>query len=133
MDLEDQPFDVRNCVEGALDKFTERGEIEALGWIRDGDPFDVAILDMQMPAMDGLTLAAEIRAGRDASAPLPLVMLSLGQREAELKGAPFAAFLTTPIKASQLYNMLLGLFAEETRSINRLEVTYRPQFDAQNR
>src|SRR5438067_1945245 len=30
---------------------------EALEWIRRGDPLDVAILDMQMPEMDGLTLA----------------------------------------------------------------------------
>ncbi len=34
---------------------------EALAWISQGEPFDVAILDMHMPEMDGLTLAAEIR------------------------------------------------------------------------
>ena len=28
---------------------------EALDWIRQGETFDVAILDMQMPDMDGLT------------------------------------------------------------------------------
>ena len=39
---------------------------EALEWIRRGDPFDVAILDQQMPEMDGLTLAAQIQRERSA-------------------------------------------------------------------
>jgi len=103
---------------------------EALGWIRQGDPFDVAVLDMQMPEMDGLTLAAEIRRERDAQA-LPLVMLTSGQREADAEGIELVAFLTKPIKASQLYNVLVGLFAEEARPIERRDVAAKPQFDTQ--
>jgi PAS domain S-box-containing protein len=84
---------------------------EALEWIRRGDPFDVAILDMQMPDMDGLALAREIRrfgAGR----VLPLVMLtSLGRRiDDSDSGIEFAAQLTKPIKASQLYDALMSVF-----------------------
>jgi len=107
--------------------------IEALDWIRRGSgqaPFDVAFLDMQMPEMDGLMLAAEIQRERDAQA-LPLVMLTSGQREADTEGIEFAAFLTKPIKASQLYNVLIGLFAEEARPIERPDVAAKPQFDAQ--
>jgi CheY-like chemotaxis protein len=53
---------------------------QALGWIRRGDPLDVAILDMQMPEMDGLTLACEIRRWLDRDA-LPLVISPrLGRR-----------------------------------------------------
>ncbi len=104
---------------------------EALAWIRQGGPFDVVILDMQMPEMDGLTLAAEIQQERDAQA-LPLLMLtSLGQQEVELEEVEFAAFLTKPIKASQLYTVLVGIFAEAERLAEVDEVVVKRQFDAQ--
>jgi PAS domain S-box-containing protein len=86
---------------------------EALQWIQRGDPFDVALLDMQMPEMDGLALAMAIRRLR-AEEILPLVMLtSLGRREADVDKARFAAFLTKPIKASQLYDVLVGIFGTQ--------------------
>jgi PAS domain S-box-containing protein len=86
---------------------------EALAWIRRGDPFDAAILDMQMPDMDGLALAREIRSYRDGGV-LPLVMLtSLGRRREDVDaGVDFAAHLTKPIKASQLYESLMKVFGE---------------------
>jgi PAS domain S-box-containing protein len=82
---------------------------QALEWIRRGDPFDLVILDMQMPEMDGVTLAGEIRRYRDARA-LPLVMLtSLGPRGELRGGVEFAASLTKPIKPSQLYDTLMNV------------------------
>ena len=60
--------------------------LEAVGWIKRGDRFDVALLDMQMPDMDGITLAAEMRHYVDAQA-LPIVMLSsLDRREIGSRG-----------------------------------------------
>jgi PAS domain S-box-containing protein len=87
---------------------------QALEWIRRGDPLDIAILDMQMPEMDGLTLAREIRGYRAADA-LPLVMLtSLGRRteDREARGE-FAAILTKPIRASQLYDAVAAVIGAE--------------------
>jgi CheY-like chemotaxis protein len=79
---------------------------EALKWLGQGDPFDLAVLDMQMPAMDGVQLATQIRMHRTAE-ELPLVLLtSLGHRESELATNQFAAYLTKPIKAAQLYEVL---------------------------
>jgi CheY-like chemotaxis protein/HPt (histidine-containing phosphotransfer) domain-containing protein len=84
---------------------------EALGWIQRGDPFDVAILDMQMPELDGIALGWEIRQARDART-LPLVLLSsLGRHEVSAgRDNPFAAVLTKPIKPSMLYDVLAGIF-----------------------
>ncbi|RME42827.1 MAG: response regulator, partial [Chloroflexi bacterium] len=71
----------------------------------------LAILDMHMPDMDGLMLAAEIRQYRDPES-LPLVMLtSVGGRRQEARDLGFAAYLTKPIKPSQLYNALVSIFA----------------------
>jgi PAS domain S-box-containing protein len=92
---------------------------EALEWIRRGDPFDAAILDMHMPDMDGLALAREIRRSCDRRI-LPLVMLtSLGRRR-DVEGVDFVAQLTKPIKASQLYEALMrafGAISEEVRPV----------------
>ena len=89
---------------------------EALSWIRRGDPFDIGFLDMQMPEMDGAMLAAEIRQLRNPG-QMPLVMVSsLARHEAGIDAADFAAFLLKPIKASQIYNALVGVFGQETGS-----------------
>jgi CheY-like chemotaxis protein len=81
--------------------------VEALNWIRGGELFDVVILDQQMPEMDGLTLAEEI--GR-ARADLPLVMLTSIDSIDASSAAALAGYLTKPIKPSQLFDALMGLF-----------------------
>ncbi len=90
----------------------------ALEMLKRDEKFDIAILDMHMPEMDGLTLGAEIRTIEESkrSGALPLIMLtSLNRRDVETKKIEFAAYLTKPIKASQLYNALLEVFASETQ------------------
>ncbi len=84
----------------------------ALVCLNKEEKFDLAILDMQMPGMDGITLASKIRKlpkGKD----FPLVILSsissfAGQ--SETAKTLFAAFLNKPIKQSQLYNALIQIF-----------------------
>src|ERR687898_1389574 len=81
----------------------------ALELIRDGDRFDIAVLDMQMPEMDGLQLAREIRRHRDERA-LPLLLLtSVGHLAEAREASEFSAQLTKPVKSSQLYDVLVRL------------------------
>jgi CheY-like chemotaxis protein len=83
---------------------------EALDWLRAGEVFDVAVLDMQMPGMDGAMLAAEIRRRR-TPAELPIVLLSsLGRRDCVASPELFSTFLTKPVKPAQLFEALVDLF-----------------------
>ena len=87
---------------------------EALDWIARGDPFDIAVLDVAMPEMDGVSLATEIRRHRDAPS-LPLIFLSsMGRRESGSEAVDVAAYLMKPLKPSSLFNALTTVFAGET-------------------
>ena len=91
---------------------------EALGWLVNGDPFDLALLDRQMPEMDGLELARRIR-GTASNGRLPIVIFSsLGGRESAARGAlarhEIDAYLTKPLKPSQLFDTLIGVLPAPT-------------------
>ena len=83
---------------------------EALSLLDAGGRFDVAVLDMLMPEMDGLALAREI--GRRA-AELPLVLVTSLGRLAPSGALPeIAAHLSKPLKASQLYDALTRVLSQ---------------------
>jgi len=77
---------------------------EALGFFAKGESFDVVLLDMQMPEMDGIELAAKIHA-LDGCQSVPLVMLTSARRE--FANRDFARVLTKPVKAAQLADALV--------------------------
>ena len=102
---------------------------EALDWVRNGENFDLAILDMQMPEMDGLTLAREIRRYRDATA-LPLIMLtSMGKKEQGAAGDLFAAFLTKPLKPAVLFNIFVSILGQEPHAPTLISKNKESEFD----
>ena len=95
---------------------------EALDLIRHGHAFDLGILDMSMPHMDGLSLARAIRQLRDARS-LPLVLLSsMGQRSRALDEgpSPFVAHLHKPIKLSQLFDVFMTVMGGGTEPQQRV-------------
>jgi signal transduction histidine kinase/CheY-like chemotaxis protein/HPt (histidine-containing phosphotransfer) domain-containing protein len=87
---------------------------------REGKPYTLAVLDYQMPGMDGLELARAIKAD-PALTTIRLVLLSsVGQRQdrEEARHAGIAAYLTKPVRQSQLYDCLvriLGTSADAPR------------------
>ena len=103
---------VRQTRSWGMEPVAVEGPLEALAVLEQGTHFDVAVLDQMMPEMDGLALAREIRGRRDER-ELPLLLLTSLGRLRELRGAgEFAAQLAKPLKASQLYNALLTVFAD---------------------
>jgi GAF domain-containing protein/DNA-binding response OmpR family regulator len=84
---------------------------DALGWFQKGEHFDLAILDLQMPEMDGIMLTREIRQIQPEES-LPIILLtSLGRREIGVDDLHFAAYLVKPLKPSALYDALASIFA----------------------
>ena len=85
---------------------------------RRSEPFDLGILDMKMPGMDGLTLARVIR--DDVAIPsLRLVLLtSLGQQGegAEAARAGLSAYLTKPFDENELRECLAQVLTERPSS-----------------
>ncbi|MCP4427201.1 MAG: response regulator [Chloroflexi bacterium] len=75
---------------------------EALTIIQESPDFDIAVLDLQMPDMDGLMLAAQIREQRSSNA-LPLVLLSsMGMSSNVRESGLFAKIMAKPIKPAYL-------------------------------
>jgi signal transduction histidine kinase/DNA-binding response OmpR family regulator/HPt (histidine-containing phosphotransfer) domain-containing protein len=75
-----------------------------------GTPYDVALLDLQMPGMDGLELARAIRADAALANTHLLLLTSLGKlpRE-EVAAAGLAAALTKPVRQLQLFDALVRI------------------------
>jgi CheY-like chemotaxis protein len=81
---------------------------EALRWIREGETFDVCMLDLFMPGMDGLALADRIRAALPVITPKLILVSSAAMRE---HGATMDALLPKPVKPSALYDTLVNVFS----------------------
>ncbi|MBD1909740.1 GAF domain-containing protein [Leptolyngbya sp. FACHB-8] len=99
----------------------------AVARLKKGERFDLAILDMHMPDMDGLMLAKAIHE-QDGCQHLPLIMLtSLSKVDPLLPKDQqhLAALLNKPIKPAQLYATLTEILNEKSQLPQRASVVER--------
>ena len=81
-------------------------------------PFDLALVDMQMPETDGLTLGEQVKAN-SAIAGTRLIMLTSTNRRSEVQCAMklgFAAYLVKPVKPSRLLDVIMSVLAGESKA-----------------
>ena len=100
---------VKLCESWGLRSRATTSPAEAQAWVRAGGGFDVAIVDMHMPQMEGLELAQEIHRVETTKETPVILLTSIGSAGGAETGE-FAALLTKPIKPSLLYNALLSVF-----------------------
>jgi PAS domain S-box-containing protein len=81
--------------------------------VEDGDPYDLAILDMQMPEMDGMQLAAAIKADPVLTHTRLILLTSMGHRKSgALREAGFSAGLSKPVRQSQLFDCIADVMGD---------------------
>ena len=75
-------------------------------------PFDLAIMDMQMPEMDGEILAKTIKNDSAIKNTLLVILTSSGLRgdAKKMREIGIASYLTKPVKQSYLFNCLVQVF-----------------------
>jgi two-component system, sensor histidine kinase and response regulator len=106
-------FQAMQCLRNAADRQT---------------PFDMAILDMLMPGMDGLELARQIKSEQVISATRLVLLTSVGRRgdAKAAHDAGFAAYLTKPIRQLQLYECLSLVLADSSDAVSLAPRTPTP-------
>lgn len=112
-------FDEADNGEDALDKLIKAR--------RRNDRFSAAIIDKYIPGMDGETLGLRIKADPTLCDTALIMATSMGQRgdAARLKKAGFAAFLTKPVKKSQLYDCIRTVLGKATSPEKELPIVTR--------
>lgn len=98
-------------------------------------PYGIAIIDMQMPGMDGLQLGSIIKSDTTISDTHLLMLTTQSQREevTKLNLSEFNDYLNKPVDQLALYNSLLkiaGIISDERPIHTDDNVSELPQFNA---
>jgi two-component system, sensor histidine kinase and response regulator len=98
--------DLADTGDKALSLMTAVAKVNAL--------FDCAIIDMRMPEMDGAELGKRIKENPLLKDMYIIMLTSQGLRgdASKMKGIGYAAYLTKPIRRSQLYDCIITIFSK---------------------
>jgi len=84
-------------------------------------PYDIAIIDMQMPEMDGDTLGTMIKADPLIKSTILVMMTSIGVKgdAKHMEEIGFSAYLTKPLKQSKLYDCLVTVLGASKAKVKK--------------
>ncbi|HSK87326.1 MAG TPA: response regulator, partial [Anaerolineales bacterium] len=101
--------------------------------VRAGSPFDIVLLDMQMPGMDGEQTAQAIRSDPSLKQSKVIILTSMGKRgdAARLEALGCSAYLLKPVKQQMLREALMAVMSQNRQEGSRLLT--RHQLAEQNR
>ncbi len=100
---------------------------EALEWVESGEKFDLGLLDLFMPDIDGIALAEQLRK-LQAAAGMRLVLVSSAAMREHRQGV-FDALLAKPVKPSALYDALVDVLAGPAERATPDRQAERPSVD----
>jgi two-component system sensor histidine kinase/response regulator len=86
---------------------------------RDGDPYPLAIIDQQMPDMDGMALARKIKADPIISGTRLILLTSFGKRISpqELNASGFTDCCSKPVRQSSLFDCLASALGQAPATV----------------
>lgn len=95
-----------------VELLTARNGIEALKKVKERPDIELILLDINMPLMDGITFLETLRREPDATAKIPVVMITTeGEEESVVnalkKGA--SAYIKKPFRQKELFELLTAL------------------------
>ena len=85
----------------------------ALARFERGEVFDLVLLDFDMPGLNGVQVAAALRA-RGLANPPPVIMLTSRGELTDTGGAPVVAQMTKPVKPTELYTAVVHALGQAT-------------------
>jgi two-component system sensor histidine kinase/response regulator len=106
---------------GMTETLAASGE-EALQWLRSTpQPYDLALVDSQMPGLDGLALAKTIKSDVVLAGTRVVLLTSLGVRlePAAMKAGGVDACVVKPVKEARLYDRLMAVMAQPATAITQ--------------
>lgn len=108
---------------GMISKTVSKGQ-DAIKLIRQKEPFDLALIELHMPEMDGYQIGREIRKYKSIN-ELPIIILtSVGKYEInkELARDIFSAYISKPVKKSQLFNTIMDVLFGSAEKEEKAEI-----------